>query len=61
MNIFVSLQNLIERVNEIDKKAKKLSIDKDCSSNPFISSLNKTYAWIEPVKENPQCKYRPKN
>lgn len=50
MDIFVSLKNLIRKINVIDKKAKKLSRHRSYSSNPFAFTQNKTYVWLE--KEN---------
>lgn len=50
MDIFVSLKNLIRKINVIDKKAKRLSRNQNYSSNPFAFTPNKTYVWLE--KEN---------
>ena len=55
MNIFRSLNQLIKRINEIDKRSKYLSKEKCYSSNPFAFAQNKTYVWVERVKDFNKC------
>lgn len=47
MDIFVSLKNLIKKINVIDKRARRLSQTQNYSSNPFAFVQNKTYVWID--------------
>ena len=55
MEIFVSLKNLIKRINVIDKKAHRMSQNQNYTSNPFAFTKNKTYVWMD-KEENPNCK-----
>lgn len=55
MGILESLKNLINRVDEVDMKSKKMSKDKCYSSNPFAFQQNKTYVWVERVKNFDKC------
>lgn len=55
MEIFVSLKNLIKRINVIDKKAQRMSQNQNYTSNPFAFTKNKTYVWMD-QEENPNCK-----
>ena len=55
MGIIEKLKNLINRVEEIDEKSKKMSKDKCYSSNPFAFAQNKTYVWVEKVKDFNKC------
>ena len=55
MGIIEKLTNLINRVEEIDEKSKKMSKDKCYSSNPFAFAQNKTYVWVEKVKDFNKC------
>lgn len=60
MNLFVSLQKLTEKINQIDKKTKDLK--KKCySSNPFAFVQNKTYVWVERVRDFNKCSIFNKN
>ena len=54
MKIMNLLKNLKKRIEEIDRKTKELSKSKCYSSNPFAFQQNKTYAWVETVK-NKNC------
>jgi hypothetical protein len=55
MNILNSFKNLINQVEELDKKSKKMSKEKCYSSNPFAFQGNKTYVWVEKLKGLDDC------
>lgn len=55
MKIINIFKNLINRVDEIDKKSKKMSKEKCYSSNPFAFQQDKTYVWVERVKKPNSC------
>lgn len=55
MKIINIFKNLINRVDEIDRKSKKLSEEKCYSSNPFAFQKDKTYVWVERVKKPKTC------
>lgn len=55
MNILTSLKKLMKRINEVDKRSKYLSKKKCYTSNPFAFTQNKTYVWVERVKDFNKC------
>ena len=55
MELFVSLKKLAKRIHQIDKRAKYMSEKKCYSSNPFAFVQNKTYVWVERVKDFNKC------
>lgn len=55
MNILTSLKKLIKRIDEVDKRSKYMSKEKCYSSNPFAFTQNKTYVWVERVKDFNKC------
>lgn len=55
MKIINIFKNLINRVDEIDIKSKKMSKEKCYSSNPFAFQQDKTYVWVERVKKPNSC------
>lgn len=61
MDIFVSLKNLIKKINVIDKRAKRLSQTQNYSSNPFAFVQNKTYVWIDKDNTQNNCKIQNKD
>ena len=54
MKLLETFKSLVRKVEEIDRKTKELSKSKCYSSNPFAFQQNKTYAWVETVK-NKNC------
>ena len=58
MGIIEYFKNLINRLEEIDIKSKRMSKEKCYSSNPFAFTQNKTYAWVEKVKDFNKCSRR---
>lgn len=61
MNILLSLKRLIRRINEIDRRSEYLSKKKCYSSNPFAFTQNKTYVWVERVRDFNKCGLFDKN
>lgn len=62
MNLFEKLKKFINRIDEVDRKAQKLSKEKSYSSNPFAFQQNRTYVWVERVKKFDKCgRFRPRN
>ncbi len=55
MNLLLSLKKLIKRINEIDRKSQYMSREKCYSSNPFAFQQNKTYVWVERIKNIDKC------
>lgn len=55
MKILNLFKNLINKVDEIDRKSKEMSKEKCYSSNPFAFQQNKTYVWVDRVKNENQC------
>ncbi len=49
MKIFKAIKNFINRVNDVDKKSKKMSDSN--ATNPFDFKFARTYAWIEKDKD----------
>lgn len=47
MKLFTNLEQFIKRINEIDKKSRKMVKECKYSSNPFAYHKTKTYAWVE--------------
>lgn len=47
MNIFSEFQNIMKKVNKIDKKYRRLYKDNCFTSNPFSFTCGQTYAWVE--------------
>ncbi len=52
MKIFTAIQNLINRINDIDKKTKNMAKENRYSSNPFDFRFARTYAWVEKKKDS---------
>lgn len=55
--MFLSLKNLIRRINIAEKRYKYFSKSKCYTSNPFSFVQNKTYVWVERVKDFNKCGY----
>lgn len=55
MNILSRIKKLIKRIDEVDKRSKYMSKEKCYSSNPFAFTQNKTYVWVERVKDFNKC------
>ena len=55
MKILSLFKNLINKVDEIDKKSKEMSKEKYYSSNPFAFKENRTYVWIDKVRNDNNC------
>ncbi len=55
MDLLISLKKLIKRIDEIDKRSKQMSENTHYASNPFAINENKTYVWIEKVKDFNKC------
>lgn len=55
MNILSKIKKLIKRIDEVDKRSKYMSKEKCYSSNPFAFTQNKTYVWVERVKDFNKC------
>jgi len=55
MDIFVSLKEIINRINRLDERYKNNFINGTSSTNPFSFVQNKTFVWIEKPKQEPQC------
>lgn len=55
MDILQNLKKIIKRIDYIDKKAKQLSKEKCYSSNPFAFQQNRTYVWVERIKNFDKC------
>lgn len=55
MDLLISLKKLLKRIDEIDKRSKKMSENTYYASNPFAVHENKTYVWIEKVKDFNKC------
>lgn len=47
MKINTEFSNLMKKVNNIDKKYRKLYKEKCFTSNPFSFTCGQTYAWVE--------------
>ena len=56
MDIFVSLKEIINRINRLDERYKNKFINGTSSTNPFSFVQNKTFVWIEKPKQEPQCR-----
>lgn len=55
MKILNLFKNLINKVDEIDRKSKEMSKDKCYASNPFAFQQNKTYVWVDEIKNKDNC------
>lgn len=57
MDLLISLKKLIDRINEINIKSKNMSKERRYSSNPFAFTQNKTYVWVDRVKDFNKCSW----
>ncbi len=57
MDLFFSLKKLINRINDIDTKSKRMSKESSYSTNPFSFKKDKTYVWVEKVKDFNKCSW----
>ena len=59
MGLFESLKDLINRIEKLDIKARRMARNINYSSNPFAQfalKQNQTYVWVEKEQKSKQCK-----